>query len=401
MRTRLIVCLIAVGFFISLYSCRNRVHTYQNVLLNKSVADSVPFCSVFRIARKAEYTGIKDFAIPDMDSIVLKKIIIPDDVSAEEKTAPDDQQDNFKVLIAYRGKKIFMVFDTNNNGHFDDEKVYDTDTCRDYISISNLDFNGGKIKDSPALYIKPMISYIMGPAKPGVAMMCVYKQGIFTSDHSTYKLAVFNQFDQYYTRENSDLVISPESSSYPSCRSFPVHYRVGDTIYLTSEVFSFANISKDGDTLMLEKIGTQKVNYGVETGDFAFGLQAKNILDGTTYTIGKSGKYTLLDFWGIWCGPCKAVVPDLKKLQESAAENDFQIVSIAYDRKVEEVTDFLQSEDIHWINLFDDMENSKIAGKFKITAFPTFILLDDKGKIVFRGSGGKEVLERVKSLLSK
>lgn len=180
-----------------------------------------------------------------------------------------------------------------------------------------------------------------------------------------------------------------------------MQYKVGDTIYFPTEVFLFAGITQKGDTLMLEKLGAQKINYGVSVGNYAFNLQARDIMKGNTYTIGKSSKYTLLDFWGTWCGPCRAVTPDIKKLQENADNKNLEIVSIAFDDKIEKVVNYLKDEDINWTNLFDSRENSIIASKFKVNAFPTYILIDEKGKIVFRGSGGKDVLKKMEQLLPK
>lgn len=48
--------------------------------------------------------------------------------------------------------------------------------------------------------------------------------------------------------------------------------------------------------------------------------------------IGKS-RYTLLDFWASWCGPCIALFPKLKDFYNKYDRDDLEIISISIDVK--------------------------------------------------------------------
>ena len=96
--------------------------------------------------------------------------------------------------------------------------------------------------------------------------------------------------------------------------------------------------------------------------------------------------------------PCKELTPDLKKLQKNYIAKHFEIVGIPYDKKKNDVEKYLKDNDLAWLNAWDDFNNPVISKKFLIREYPTFVLLDKSGRIIFRGSG-KEALIRVEQLL--
>ncbi len=54
-------------------------------------------------------------------------------------------------------------------------------------------------------------------------------------------------------------------------------------------------------------------------------------LDGRTITSEDlRGKVTLVNFWATWCGPCRAEIPDLIRLQERYPD-DLQIIGVSED----------------------------------------------------------------------
>lgn len=183
-------------------SCKSPTHSYQNVILSQLIEDSLPFCNIFRSPQIAKESDVKFTKIWNMDSIRVKKIMIPDvRIYSKEIKAQKKFKDYCHILIGYKGKKKFIVFDTNNDNNFEDEELHDIDTCNNYIKINNVDFYNGEVKENFTFYVKPLISYITGIPKPGISLMPVYKQGYFKSDSTTYKFALYNMLNQIYTNE--------------------------------------------------------------------------------------------------------------------------------------------------------------------------------------------------------
>ena len=78
------------------------------------------------------------------------------------------------------------------------------------------------------------------------------------------------------------------------------------------------------------------------------------------------GKIVLVDVWATWCGPCKAEIPHLKKLEEEFKGLDVAFVSVSVDKKqdLEKWLHFTRKEQLGGIQLsaaddksFEDFSN--------------------------------------------
>ena len=94
-------------------------------------------------------------------------------------------------------------------------------------------------------------------------------------------------------------------------------------------------------------------------------------------------KFILLEFWATWCGPCLDGVPKLNTIQDKFKSNkDFIIISIT-DEKVDKVLRTLKR--IPFKSLVVSDQTGKTIKNFGINAFPTTVLIDDKGFIKWIG----------------
>ena len=57
------------------------------------------------------------------------------------------------------------------------------------------------------------------------------------------------------------------------------------------------------------------------------------------------GKLVLINFWASWCGPCRAELPSLVKLQDKYKDKNFTVLGLAVEDKPF-VKRFLQDEDL-------------------------------------------------------
>lgn len=109
--------------------------------------------------------------------------------------------------------------------------------------------------------------------------------------------------------------------------------------------------------------------------------------------------YVLIDFWGTWCKPCLGSIPHLVDLQKQYGAKTLRVVGIAAEhdatpaeqaRKVDQVA---RSLGVTYPLLLSgaDGRPCPVQEALHISAYPTMILVDRTGKILWRGTGAEEI----------
>jgi thiol-disulfide isomerase/thioredoxin len=112
-------------------------------------------------------------------------------------------------------------------------------------------------------------------------------------------------------------------------------------------------------------------------------------LSGETLTLaGLEGKVVLLDFWATWCPPCVASVAELRDLRRKWPEERLALVSVSVDRDEPAWRQFVASHGMTWPQCRD--ADDRMTRAFRVSAFPTYVLLDGDGVEVRRVTGLNE-----------
>lgn len=137
------------------------------------------------------------------------------------------------------------------------------------------------------------------------------------------------------------------------------------------------------------------------------------------------GKYLLIDFWGTWCGPCVAEIPHLKEAYEKYKAHGFEILGMDFDppqmsaekpltddekgaakqAAIDKVKKFMTEKGMTWTQATTDSIQDLLDKRFRITAYPTTVLLDPQGKIISLGQReqmplrGKELFTTLEKLM--
>jgi thiol-disulfide isomerase/thioredoxin len=106
----------------------------------------------------------------------------------------------------------------------------------------------------------------------------------------------------------------------------------------------------------------------------------------------RHGRLMLLDFWGTWCTPCVQALPYLSNLHRRYGTHGLEVLGIAYEEGAvnEQIAriDFVsRRQGVPYRILLGSGENCPVKNQFRIDQFPSLILLDQSGQILWRGEG--------------
>ena len=135
-------------------------------------------------------------------------------------------------------------------------------------------------------------------------------------------------------------------------------------------------------------------NFGVTD---PFGFTLRRVGDSSPLPLSsEKGKILVVNFWATWCGPCRALEPQFDRVAISFQQNH-DLVFLAADCDEDEtlVPPYVKETKPQMTVVFADGLDRLLS----INSFPTIVILDRSGKIVYRAEGYDEEGSQ-KSLIS-
>lgn len=104
------------------------------------------------------------------------------------------------------------------------------------------------------------------------------------------------------------------------------------------------------------------------------------------------GKVILLDFWFKNCGPCIESVPHLNAINAKFKSKKFEILGInSWDSK-KDIDWFCNKHEVAYNVL---MNGKDLAEKYGVNLFPTIVLIDKQGKVLYSGGFDQAKIEEL------
>ena len=120
-------------------------------------------------------------------------------------------------------------------------------------------------------------------------------------------------------------------------------------------------------------------------------------IQGTFEDYVGQGKYTLVDFWASWCGPCRAETPNVVAVYEKYRDKGLIVIGVPVNDKLEATKKALKDLGIHYPQVLDP--SLRLAEQFNITGIPHIILFDPEGNIVAEDLREAQIEEAVSKVL--
>ncbi len=102
-------------------------------------------------------------------------------------------------------------------------------------------------------------------------------------------------------------------------------------------------------------------------------------LDGAVVELTQlRGKVVLVNFWAVWCPPCRKEMPSMTRLMEKFAGRPFSILGVNEGESPEEIRAFLTQVPVNFPILLD--REGESLKSWKVFAFPTSYVVDKLGR---------------------
>tara|TARA_B110000208_G_C11761712_1_gene427165 strand:+ start:221 stop:1255 length:1035 start_codon:yes stop_codon:yes gene_type:complete len=193
---------------------------------------------------------------------------------------------------------------------------------------------------------------------------------------------VFNATENEFLETFDDL--------YVAYNALKEQYPLIDTAYFEVQDKGFESMKKAYTNYFEGKIEMRKL-FAKGTPSPAFSNYEND--NGSKSSLSDfRGKFVYIDVWATWCGPCKAEIPSLKKLESQYKTKNIEFISISVDDARRSGS--MEKAHTAWKTMVKDKQltgtqlftgngwKTDFIQDFKINAIPRFLLIDPKGDII-------------------
>lgn len=239
-------------------------------------------------------------------------------------------------------------------------------------------------------------------------------------------IAAQKEMNDFYKAIQEDTTLSDEQRQAKMNELEAKEEKAMDMIYNTIEqnitnavgihlLPSYASaFSEEKQQALVEKVPAEMINDNIKRIKDHLDLVAKTAVgqkfadfemktpEGNNVKLSdfvSKNKYTLVDFWASWCGPCRQEMPNVVEAYKIYKPKGFEIVGVSLDRDEESWKKGIAELNITWPQMSDvkywDCEAAKLYG---VNAIPATVLIDQEGTIVERNLRGEALKKRLAEL---
>src|ERR1035438_2009102 len=125
-------------------------------------------------------------------------------------------------------------------------------------------------------------------------------------------------------------------------------------------------------------------------------------LDGSQISMDSlAGKVVLIDFWATWCGPCREALPHIRQISRKFEGQPFVVLSISLDKDDTKWKDFVEKNEMTWLQYRDGSFDGRISTQFNVRAIPATFTIDADGVLEDQHVGDADIEGKIKKLIAR
>ena len=152
----------------------------------------------------------------------------------------------------------------------------------------------------------------------------------------------------------------------------------------SNDGFLLLHLSKEEQVKRLTESQRPPESTDFTTGKKFSSFDATDIEGNKVKTEDLKGKVLVINFWFISCYPCRFERPYLNQLvNEYKSDKDVVFIAVSLDPKAK-LEEFLKTNPFNYTIIPD---GNKIVKKIPLTSYPTHVIVNKEGKVVFHTVG--------------
>ena len=242
-------------------------------------------------------------------------------------------------------------------------------------------------KEVPRPEIEKWFSTMIEEAKPGpvkASVMLSYSQYVGQLPFFRRTIEMNPQIVQRLSDSQLEYINSPRTEAQDEELASILQTLIdefGETKYKGRETF--------GDVATRELFELQRLQVGMVAPEIE-----GNDLDDISFKLSDyRGKVVMLDFWGHWCPPCRAMYSHEQEVARKLADKPFVLIGVNSDGDKDTAIDAVRSESLSWRHFWNGPQGTRgpISKRWNVEGWPTVYLIDQKGVIRFKEVLGKDI----------